>query len=332
MKMKMEYLVLAAIIICLSLYLVFQQSDDVGYSLPDISDIDKKDISKLEINIPSEEPLTLHKNDNTDNTWMIASKEQIVLAADSEKVESMLDVIDELTLTALVSESENYSRYDLGDDKKINVNAWAKDTLIRSFDIGKAASTFRHTFVRIGEDKRVYHAQENFRSKFDLSIEKLRDKTVLSFNETDIQKLSVVNKEKMSVLAMSQIPVEVGTDSGKKKNEEEEMTPETQPVWQDQDGNQAEKSKVDKLLSTLSRLTCESYITGKEKKDFADMKPIYIITLTGPEEYSLTLFEKVDKDATGYPAFSSHNEYPFMLAGFKAENIMKGLEDKTDLK
>ena len=289
MKIKMEYLVLTAIIVCLSLYLVFQKSDEVGYSLPDISDIHKKDISKLEINIPSEEPLVLNKNDNT---WMIASKNY---PADSGKVESMLDVIDELSLTALVSESKNYSRYDLGDDKKINVKAWAKDTLIRSFDIGKAASTFRHTFVRIGEDKRVYHAQENFRSKFDLSIEKLRDKTVLSFNETDIQTLSVVNKEKTLLLAMSQIPVEVGTESDTQpstKQDKEEMTPETQPVWQDQEGNQTEKSKVDKLLSTLSGLTCESYITGKDKKDFAEMEPIYTITLTGPEEYSLTLFEK----------------------------------------
>jgi len=330
MKIKIEYIVLAAIIVCLSLYLVFQKSDEVGYSLPDISDIHKKDISKLEINIPSEETLVLNKDDNK---WMIASRNY---PADQGKVESMIDVIDELTLTALVSESENYSRYDLGDDKKINVNAWAKDTLIRSFDIGKAASTFRHTFVRIGEDKRVYHAQENFRGKFDISIEKLRDKTVLSFNETDIQKLSVVNQEKTLFLAMNQIPVEVGTDSGSqpgnkkdKEQDKEKMTPEIQPVWQDQDGNQTEKSKVDKLLSTLSRLTCESYITGKEKKDFADMKPIYIITLTGSEEYSLTLFEKADKDATGYPAISSHNEYPFTLAGFQAENIMKGLEDKT---
>jgi len=135
MKIKIEYIVLAAIIVCLSLYLVFQKSDEVGYSLPDISDIHKKDISKLEINIPSEETLVLNKDDNK---WMIASRNY---PADQGKVESMIDVIDELTLTALVSESENYSRYDLGDDKKINVNAWAKDTLIRSFDIGKAAST-----------------------------------------------------------------------------------------------------------------------------------------------------------------------------------------------
>lgn len=327
MKIKMEYLVLAAIIVCLSLYLVFQKSDETGYRLPDIPDIHKKEISKVEIKIASEEPLVLHKEDNT---WMIAPMDY---PADSGKVESMLDVMDELTLTALVSESENYGRYDLGDDKKINVKAWAKDTLIWSFDIGKAASTFRHTFVRIGEDKRVYHAQENFRSKFDLSIEKLRDKTVLSFNESDIQKLAVTNKGKVLQLAMNQIPVEVSTDEGRQsgdQKEEEKAPPETQPVWQDQDGNRTEKSKVDKLLSNLSKLTCESYIAGKGKKDFADMKPIYTVTLTGPEEYSLTVFEKADKDANGYPAISSQNEYPFMLAGFRADNIMSGLEDKTN--
>ena len=36
----------------------------------------------------------------------------------------MLDVIEELTLTALVSESKNYVRYDLSHDEKITVKAW----------------------------------------------------------------------------------------------------------------------------------------------------------------------------------------------------------------
>jgi len=336
MKVKKEYIVLAAIILCLSLYLVFQKTDKTGYSLPDIPDISKKEISKIEINIASGESITLNK---VDNKWTIAPKDY---QADSGKVESILDIINDLTLTALVSESENFVRYDLGDDKKINVNVWEGTTLLRSFDIGKTASTNRHTFVKIEGDNRVFHARENFRNKFKLTIEKLRDKTVLSFNDADIQELSVTNKGKTLTLAISQIPVEVSADPGniqdkkpgKNKDKKEEKTPaETQPVWQDQDGNQADKSKVDRLLSSLSKLKCESYIEGKEKKDFKDMEPIYTVKLKGPEEYSLTVFagynEKDDKDVTGYPSISSQNAHPFILADFRADNIMNGLEDKN---
>ncbi len=332
MKIKKEYIVLAAIILCLSLYLVFQKTDKTGYNLPDIPDISKKEISKIEINITAKEPITLNK---ADNKWTIAPKDY---PADSGKVESIIDIINDITLTALVSESKNFVRYDLGDDKKINVNAWEGTTLLRSFDIGKTASTNRHTFVKIKDDNRVFHARENLRNKFDLTVDKLRDKTVLSFNDADIQELSVTNKGKTLSLAISQIPVEVSADPGNKpdnksdknKDKKEEKTPpETQPVWQDQDGNQADKSKVDRLLSSLSKLECESYLKGKAKKDFADMEPIYTVKLKGPEEYSLTIFAKNDEDETGYPSISSHNAYPFMLAGFQADNIMNGLEDKN---
>ena len=202
MKIKIEYIVLAALIICLSLYLIFQKTGDVEYRLPEIRTINKKDISKIEITSGGENPLVIHKKDDK---WLIAPE---AYPADPGKVDGMLGVIDELSLTALVSEAENYGRYDLDDDKKINVKSWAKSDLLRSFDIGKAASTFRHTFVRIAEDKRVYHAKENFRSKFDVTTEKLRDKTVLSFNESDIRKLSIVDEEQTLTLAMTALPAE----------------------------------------------------------------------------------------------------------------------------
>jgi len=337
MKVKKEYIVLAAIILCLSLYLVFQKTDKTGYSLPDIPDISKKEISKIEINIAFKELISLNR---VDNKWTIAPKDY---PADSGKVESMLDIINALTLTALVSESENFVRYDLGNDKKINVNAWSGTTLLQSFDIGKAASTNRHTFVKIKGDNRVYHARENFRNKFDITVEKLRDKAVLSFSQADIQEISVANKGENILLALNQLPVEVSADPGNKQDKkqakkEEKIPAETQPVWQDQDGNQADKSKVDRLLSSLSKLKCESYIEGKEKKDFKDMEPIYTVKLKGPEEYSLTVFagnnekdnEKDDENATGYPSISSQNAYPFILANFRADNIMNGLEDKNN--
>ena len=62
----------------------------------------------------------------------------------------MLSAIENLTLTALVSESKNYNLYDLNEEKRINVKAWQGENLKRDVDLGKTASSFRHTFVKTG--------------------------------------------------------------------------------------------------------------------------------------------------------------------------------------
>jgi hypothetical protein len=116
-------------------------------------------------------------------------------------------VFETLTLTALVSESEDYIRYDLHAGKKITVKAWQEDSLMRNFDIGKAASSFRHTFVKLNDDSRVFHARDNFRGKFELSEDNLRDKSVLSFKITDIQEIQIDKDQTSLKLARTQIPV-----------------------------------------------------------------------------------------------------------------------------
>jgi hypothetical protein len=68
--------------------------------------------------------------------------------------QEMLDTLGGLTLTALVSESKNYALYELDDAQKANVKAWQGDQLKRDVDVGKAAPSFRHTFVRLAGDDR----------------------------------------------------------------------------------------------------------------------------------------------------------------------------------
>jgi hypothetical protein len=113
----------------------------------------------------------------------------------------MLNVFETLTLTALVSESEDYIRYDLHAGKKITVTAWQEDSLKRNFDIGKPASSFRHTFVKLNDDSRVFHARDDFRGKFDLAEDNLRDKSVLSFKITDIQEIQIDKDQTLTALA-----------------------------------------------------------------------------------------------------------------------------------
>lgn len=95
-------------------------------------------------------------------------------------------------------------------------------------------------------------------------------------------------------------------------------------MWQTADGKQADQAQIDQLLNTLSNFRCENYIDDKKKEDLSN--PIYTLQLTGQEEYTLSLFEKNDKDEN-YPAVSSANDYPFVLRQWQVNNIMKTPEE-----
>ena len=152
MKVKKEYIILALVIIALAAYLVTRTSDRTQYQMPDVPQVAAKEISKLQIT-RAKAIIVVNKKDDK---WYIAPEE---FPADGNKIKDILNAIENLTLTALVSESKNYNLYDLDEDKKINVKAWQADNLRRDVDLGKTASSFRHTFVKPAGDERVFHAR-----------------------------------------------------------------------------------------------------------------------------------------------------------------------------
>ncbi|MBW2563516.1 MAG: DUF4340 domain-containing protein, partial [Deltaproteobacteria bacterium] len=201
MKIKKEYIILAVIIAALLLYLSQRKTDRTLYKLPDVPEISNSNITKIEINKNST-PIILSKEGDL---WTIGPKKY---PADTLKVKNMLDVMGKLTLTALVSESKSYNRYNLDDDNKITVKAFDKDKLKLEFDIGKAASSFRHTFVKIAGDERVFHARGSFREKFDKTVDDLRDKTVLAFKINEIRELHISKGKNEMISSLIQPPNE----------------------------------------------------------------------------------------------------------------------------
>jgi len=312
MKMKKEYVILFTLILALALYLMLRNPDRTHYQLPDVVDIGKADISKIEISKPE----TTVVLDKKDDAWLIAPEGY---RANMDRVRDMLEILKGLSVTALVSESRNYSRYDLDDDKKITVRAWTGDSLAREFKLGKAAPSYQHTFVKLAGDDRIYHAQGNFRGKFDQTLDNLRDKTVLSFDLGEIQEVHITKGGEVIAFALTQLPGEVTAgEAGEDKHPESQKT---EGVWKTSGGAEGDETQLNRLLSALSSLQCEAYIDGKNKEDFAN--PICQVQLKGSKEYTLSIFKKIDKDAKAYPAVSSENDYPFLLPEWKANNLMK---------
>ena len=311
MKVKKEYIILVLVIIALSAYLVMRSSDRTQYQLPDVPQVAAQEISKLQIT-KGQASIVINKKDDK---WYIAPDE---FPADANKVKDMLNAVEKLTLTALVSESKNYNLYDLNEDKKLNVKAWQGEDLKRDVDLGKTASSFRHTFVRPAGDERVFHARGNFKNNFDFSVDDLRDKLVLALNPADIKLIQVIKDQQTLTISKSQAPVVVDNTKADKKSDPAPGAKKS--AWQAADGRPVEETAVNQLLNAVSDLHCEKFIIDRQKEDFTS--PLFTLQLKGGQEYSLTIFAKTAEKDTDFPAVSSGSNYPFLLSGSLVDNIM----------
>lgn len=315
MKIKKEYIILAGIIILSVLYLILHETDRELYKLPNISIIESKDITKLEIKRPNDSTILNKK----DNKWYIEPEDYL---ADQQGIKAILDVIDDLTVTALVSESKNFIRYNLSEDRKIIVKAWAGNTLQRIFEIGKSAPTHQHTFVHLIDDPNIYHARGNFRRKFDKSAENLRDKTVLTLDKKQIQKMEIT-KGKVS---SEYIYKTIAAETEEKQIEDAPDAKKTAPKmeWKTADNKEVDETMMNRLLDLFVNLKCTRYIYDKTKEDFKD--PVYTFKIDGIKDVSLSLFDEIEKDITLYPAISSENDYPFYLSDSHGKNIIEKID------
>jgi len=325
MKLKKEYIALGVIIVVLVIYLVLRTADKTHYKLPELEHVEKSQITQLII-ARADSAITLKL---VGDRWCIEPQGYPI---DQNTVDKMLDAVSKFTLTTLVSQSKDYHRYELTDEKKIGIEVFGRNGVLRKFDIGKTASTYRHTYVRLEGDPVVYQARENMRTTFDTELERLRDKSVMAFDketvtsiviESDTESLTLKNTE----MLVEARPEEKGEEEGEGAGEEaagagsegEEVAgSEPESKWQTPEGEAADDNAVDRVLNTLSNLKCDKYIYGRTKDDLTE--PVFTVTVEGTEMVSLSIFEQENNQ---YPALSSQNDYPFLLSEYRVKQIMK---------
>jgi hypothetical protein len=329
MKSKKEFILLGLVIIALAAYLTVRKTDRTHYELPVLSPVKDTEITSLKIT-KGKDIIELKK---ADDRWLIQPEK---FTADKGKIDAMLKIIKDFTVTALVSETPSDQRYELDPEKRISVTAAKEDKVLRSFDIGKPAPSGRHTFVKLPDDKKVYHAGENFKNTFDQTRDQLRDKTVLTVDRNNVQQVDIKDKDNKALLSLKQVPetpapgVEKKADDAKAKSPalpDKPVVPVPAMVWKDAGGKPVNESDMNNLFNNLSRLQCQSFITGKTKADFT--KPLYTVTLTGAKTVTLSIFEKLSKEDESYPAISSENDYPFMLPAYMMDSMIKKEGDNS---
>ena len=316
MKGKLEYVILALVIAGLSAYLLLHKEGRVHYTLPALEKIADKEITRMVIRGDGREIAVERKA----GTWTVGPEKY---RADRERVESLVRAVAEVKLTDLVSESKSYKPYGLDPDQAVEVTVYRGDKAARTLWIGKTASTFRHTFVRVGDDPRVYHAEGNLKDRFHTSVDQLRDKVVLRV-AGEVTSLAL-NKGSAGV-EIHRAPAESKEQaSGEAEAEPAEAAEENQgggkaPArWVTAQGRPARTAAVEDLLRDLRELRCDSFLGRDAKDELAD--PVATIRVQAAETYTLTIYPK--REDGKYPAVSSQEEYPFLLPEWRAKRFLK---------
>jgi hypothetical protein len=314
MKIKKEFAVLFFLIVVLAYYISSERSDRTHYDLPEVRMIQKADISKINIRKKDSDVVLIREGDG----WLVGPNGYP--ASDSE-VEKTINRITGLKLTAMVSESKNYPLYELDEEHGIEVEAFRGDESILKVLVGKPASSYRHTFVLLGDDHRVYHADGNFKTEFNKTVSDLRDKKVMKISD-EIMELTLKKGKDELTLIRETAPVSVDVTDREGEGEPEQAAP---PPWIIPGGKPVKQQEVNEIVSTLSDLDCDNFIEDKSRDDYKS--PVYTVTLKGINSYSVSLFEKKEGQ---HSAISSQSDYPFLLSEWKAGKIMKDLNSLTE--
>lgn len=306
MKIKKEVIILGIVIVALSVYLLQRGQDRTRYTLPAIPALAAADITKIEISRQNQ-AVTLSRHDDR---WTI---EPQGFAAAPKSVQDMLAALSGLSLTALVAESKNYALYELDDDNRIHVKAWHGDRLGRELYIGKVAPSFRHTFVRLAGDDRVFHAQDNFRFYFMGGPDELRNKSVLTFPRADVTEVEIATAEHTVVFRRE------AAEAGEVAGDKTAGAAEGQGNWKRSDGLAADGGRLRQLIGELSDLQCERFLPEPDRSGLG--RPIFALALRGPGEHTLKIFAPAGEDKS-HPAVSSQREQAFLLAEDQAQRLM----------
>ncbi len=307
--MRKEFVILGLVIAVLLGVLFVQKRNKVHYTIPDLESFEVEQISKVVLSKAGEEILIQKSGEH----WQMGPEGY---KADEKKISQITDQLSNLSLSALVSEREHYQVYDLTEEKKITVKAYAGEEPIRNLAIGKAASSQRHTFVLLEGDKNVYQASGNLRTFFDQDMVTLRDMTVMSFDD-EIMSVDIST-------GVEKINIHKGMPVADPDTTSAELV-SAEPEWLDEEGVKLKQSKVSEMINALKNLSAEAYIEGKSKEEMKS--PSYTLTLHGTKDYVISLFEKTEENQ--YSAVSSESPYPFYLAEWKAKRFMA---ERNDLK
>jgi hypothetical protein len=318
--MKKEYFLLIFAIIALLAYLFLHNRGHDNYLLPQIPEIDETKIESIEL-IKDKQTINCFKNNGE---WVVTKEK---FSGNTRLIKEMIASIKNLTITTLISEKENFKRYDLDKTKSIKVIAKGENKVLREFTIGKAASTQKHTFITLKDQKAIFHASGNLRRVFNKSIDNLRDKQIQDIDIEEIKSIEIIKGDFKRLITRKELSK---TDAAAETEANTENSTKEKIQWQVKDNADLKQESATSLVETLSDLQCASFLEGLNKTDFGKKVPLLKIILKTEKTFGFTLFPKTEQDK--YPGSSSQNKYLFLLHDYIADDIISEVNNLLNIK
>ena len=114
--------------------------------------------------------------------------------AQESYVDSMIDNakhIDALDKVGNLSNAASVTKYEFDENNAIKVTLSANGKVLRTFTLGKDASTGIQCYATINGTNDIYLVNGDYRNVFDRTVDKIRSKTIYSIDSADISSVTV---------------------------------------------------------------------------------------------------------------------------------------------
>ena len=265
--------------------------------------------------ITSVEIITKDRNvklNKENDLWVVVTADNY--PADPDAIEEMMKTTKDLKMTRIVSKSaEKYSQFRLdAEGTEVKMFGAGEDPLVH-FIVGKPGPDYIFsTYLRKADLDEVLLVDGSIRSAFDKGSRGWRDREILKFDSSQVQRLTLVSEENGEIAMQMQ-----------ENGEWQIVSPEVAP---------AKKDVVDGIIRDISDLSADDFAEKKELKEYKldEPKSKVMVDLKDGTSRILLVGDKLNRQ---YYVKSEGKDTVFMLSESKINRIFKKLEDlKAEVK
>lgn len=261
-------------------------------------DLEKDDISSLEITRPKEEPVILSR---IDGEWRVTAP--IDADADQANVDSALSRLAELQIVRVVADRpENYERLQVDDSNAVEVQAKDGTQMLADLKIGKYASGM--TMVRVDDRPEVFGASGSLRYAFDRDLKAWRNRKIVSLESAQVQSIRFQNSHGAFEFERDQ--------DGWKTVEAPKALREVDP------------GKVSSLVSMAARLTASDFAPADVSPARAGLnEPAAQVTIVAKDDPSPIVVELGDETGNAGELYvrRSGDETIYLISKYVADRL-----------
>lgn len=289
--MNRKLLIPGVLILAGIVYLLAKPGDRIHYDLPEWKAPDRGKISRISYGKGEKTDLRLEEGQ-----WVVGAPAR---RADGEKVEKILDALENLKPTDLVSRSGYYDSFLLGETARTEVSVTDGEGT-GEFSFGKRASSSQGTYALLPGEEAVLIITGDWNALLPADPGELRDRTVLTFGAAGLNILELTDRDSGKKLVFSKD----GEGNWLKNGE----------IYGDGEG-------LTKKISSLSGIKCRSFVSDPLPEGPPRWKAL--LSVEGRE----TDFSVWGERDGSFLCSSSQSEDPFLLPSHTLDGLSELLEE-----